>query len=451
MREISKIQFEAYFYRKAPIAQFIINEVAWFEAFNKKILAVITYDKIDSDFGYVILGRDSNNLFRAIETSLEFYKSKNLALEELKKAISKYENDGNKNYPQGDEQKTPNKILEALVEDSKLHPNFRLLINNDNYEAARNLIKEIAYSFYDVDGNYIKDFQSTGFDSRLWELFLHVYFYYTSLDVKREHEAPDFQISSYSGEIFIEALTVNPTQNNERLVPDAPETLDDVKKINQDFMPIKFGSALYSKLKKEYWKLPHVSGKPLIFAIHDYHNSSSMTWSHSALHQYLYGIRVMTKTDENGKQIEYQETISEHSWEGKVIPSNFFEQDDTENISGVLFTNAATIPKFNRMGKLAGLGSEHVKMVRSGFMYNPVGDEPLYFSQDIDDPTYEETWSDGLILYHNPNAKSPIDPTIFPNITHAFQDPTTKKFHTHYQNGMVFSSLTITISPKKES
>ncbi|BCL59728.1 hypothetical protein DGMP_04210 [Desulfomarina profundi] len=65
------------------------------------------------------------------------------------------------------------------------------------------------------------------------------------------------------------------------------------------------------------------------------------------------------------------EKIESHTWNGKTIPSKFFAQPGAENISAVLFTNSATITKFNRMGKLAGLGSKDVKLIRQGFMYNP--------------------------------------------------------------------------------
>jgi hypothetical protein len=60
-------------------------------------------------------------------------------------------------------------------------------------------------------------------------------------------------------------------------------------------MPIKFGSALLSKLNKSYWEKSHVQNHPLIFAIHDYHNDDSMIWSRTALVNYLYGIDTKVK------------------------------------------------------------------------------------------------------------------------------------------------------------
>jgi hypothetical protein len=96
--------------------------------------------------------------------------------------------------------------------------------------------------------------------------------------------------------------------------------------------------------------------------------------------------------------------IKTHERNGKVIPSGFFNQVDSENISAVLFNNQATILKFNRMGKIAGLRSQKVKMIRDGFLYNsaPNAIHPIHFLKNIDDAYYEESRSDGLIMFHNP-------------------------------------------------
>ncbi|WP_279497938.1 hypothetical protein [Aeromonas veronii] len=75
-----------------------------------------------------------------------------------------------------------------------------------------------------------------------------------------------------------------------------------------------------------------------------------MTWSRTALSEYLYGMRNRII---DGKPNSHK--IKTHRWNGKEIPSGFFYQEQAENISAVMFSNQATIPKFNRMGKIAGL------------------------------------------------------------------------------------------------
>ena len=37
------------------------------------------------------------------------------------------------------------------------------------------MLADIAATFNDKDGNFVKDFQTAGFDARIWELYLHAY------------------------------------------------------------------------------------------------------------------------------------------------------------------------------------------------------------------------------------------------------------------------------------
>ncbi|MET1253500.1 hypothetical protein [Aliikangiella maris] len=136
----------------------------------------------------------------------------------------------------------------------------------------------------------------------------------------------------------------------------------------------------------------------------------------------------------------------------KEIPSYFFKQENSKYVSAILFSNAATITTFNRMGKLAGLGSSRVKMLRQGMKAHP---EPSSFSAmpfvcDVDDENYEEAWGDGVVMYHNPFALYPVDPDMFPDISHIIYDPNTDDFMAIPNPNEVFSSTTMVITETKE-
>jgi len=448
MREVTRRQFDAYCYARQPMIRELADEVAWFEAFDRKILATITFDKIDSDYGYVILARDVRKMFRCVEVSATWSATREEAIELLRRDVEKYENDGQNVYPQGDEKDAPYEIFVPVVVDDDLHPYFRALISEPRFEAARNLIREIVYSYKDPDGHYIREFQTNGFDARLWELYLYVFLYQEGFEFIHGEPSPDFHLSRRGDEILIEAVTVNPGQNPSRPDASPPQNHEETLALTNDYLPIKFGSPLYSKLQKKYWEKEHVEGKPLIIAIHDYHMPGSMTWSRVGLSEYLYGVRTRLGEDENGNDVPIVDHIDQHEWNGKIIPSNFFAQPDAENISAVLFSNAATITKFNRMGKLAGLGSKDVKLLRSGIMSNPDPSalRPLRFTKDVDDDDYEETWSDSIVMFHNPRAKVPVDPASFPNITHLWFDETTAKWLGIQQPYDVLSSVTFVVS-----
>lgn len=216
----------------------------------------------------------------------------------------------------------------------------------------------------------------------------------------------------------IEAVTVNPTGGTEPDEP--PSSPEEVQERSRDYMPIKFGSALFSKLRRRYWEKKHVAGHPLIFAIEDFHQPGSLLWSRIALVTYLYGYRHTWGKDKNGKRTITPEKIETHQYGDKKIPSGFFFLPEAENVSAVLFSNSATISKFNRMGKLAEFGSPRVRMIREGTCHNhdPNAAEPLRFVVEVNPSSYDELWGEGLSMYHNPRAAIPVDPALFPNIAH---------------------------------
>jgi hypothetical protein len=436
IQKISKRRFDTLCYIRNPHLRALYDEVAWFDAFNGKLIATIFIDYTDMDFGYVILGRDAQRIFRGIVVSNEFFDTMDEAEKELRVALNDFASDGQEIYPQGDEKRTPHEVLVPKVKEEKLHTYFKVLIAEERFEAARNLIREIVYTYVDVDGNYIKDFQSTGFDARLWELYLYAYFHMAGFSLDKTHQSPDYLISIFDKSLAVEAVSVN---RSEAFDAEPPTSLKESHILRRDYMPIKFGSALFSKLQKKYWDLDQVKGKPLIIAIHDYHMQAtpttlgSMTWSRMALMDYLYGVRMVTyfdtddrivmeiQKDENGVRPKLEKII-EHTWEKKTIPSNFFSLPDSENVSAVLFSNNATITAFNRIGKLAGIGSKNIKMLRFCALYNPdpFATDPIFKTLDVDSPEYEESWGDGLLMYHNPNAKIPVDPNLLPDISHIF-------------------------------
>jgi hypothetical protein len=94
-------------------------------------------------------------------------------------------------------------------------------------------------------------------------------------------------------------------------------------------------------------------------------------------------------------------------------------------VSAVLFSNAGTLSKFTRMGVAAGFGPPEYKYYRIGFGYdadpNAVMGRP--FKREVNDIDYQESWSDELQLFHNPNAKYPFDENAFGGFTqHFFKD-----------------------------
>lgn len=187
-------------------------------------------------------------------------------------------------------------------------------------------------------------------------------------------------------------------------------------------MPQKFGSPLRSKLKKRYWECSDVSGHPFVIAIADFHAPGSMIWSHTAMPLYLYGIGADVRYAQDGSKYGIEKKVGEHVVGDKVVPANFFAQADAKHVSAVLFSNAGTMAKFNRMGVLAGFGDPDVTLRRRGGFSDPSPGalDAIPFEVNIEDPNYREGWADEIEIYHNPNAAVPLPEEVFAGTTQFF-------------------------------
>jgi hypothetical protein len=78
-------------------------------------------------------------------------------------------------------------LFTPLVSSEKLHPNFQKITpqrdDKDHHEPTRLALQESFDSLPKPDGNFIKDFQTSGFDGRLWELYLNEMFRSVGLSV----------------------------------------------------------------------------------------------------------------------------------------------------------------------------------------------------------------------------------------------------------------------------
>ncbi len=310
-------------------------------------------------------------------------------------------------------------LFAAVVDSAKFGPSFAQIRSHDSGEPARLMANEVFQNYYDKDGNFVEQFQTTGFDSRLFELYLFAYFARAGYNVDQSYNSPDFIIERDGLRVGVEATTVNPSALKDRvsLKDIADLTVEELIEKRDNEVPIRFGGPLFSKLQRRYWELPHLRDTPLVLAIESFHENGSLHFSDNAVAQFLYGLRHYPEWSEDGHLIVRSSRIDQHTWAGKTIPSNFFHQPGTEHISAVLFTNSATYPKFTRMGYIAGLHRGNLKVLRYGAAYDPNPDatEPLKFVYDLDDfpPPPVETWGQGVMVLHNPNALFPVPKGYF--------------------------------------
>ena len=440
VKRLSEFQFKAFPHAPRPEGfENFVEEQEWYSDDSQYTLGILFRDKIDDDWAYVLLQPASDLLYRAVQVESSF-SGMGVAREKLIDAVDQAAQDFKMNGANRFRSKLPIPMspidpFELIVPEAKLNPVFQLVASLEGYEPAREMIKEVFSSYIYYDANFIEQFQTTGFDARIWELYLHAYLIDSGFSIQPS-ESPDFIVSRLGNTIAIEAVTANPTQGlnpaNARevysstglLAPPFDRLIDKLdgrfEYKQEDFVPIKLGSALFSKLKKRYWTSNSIKDRPIILAIETFHDEASLHYSSSALSTYLYGYRHHHIYDNKGNLIVIPRKVDTHHFAGKSIPSGFFHQAESENISAVLFSNSGTVSKFNRMGQQGTYHNPRLTLIRIGTCCDPDPDSavPLVFRYKVGDPNFREWWGQGLEMFHNPDALHPISNDLFPNIAH---------------------------------
>ena len=304
---------------------------------------------------------------------------------------------------------------------------FRLLTEAPTHWAAANTVAELYFAMPKPDPNFASDMQTSNFDSRLWELYLFACFREQGIFVSQDVPSPDFKLTSGSLQGYIEAVTANPVEPRSDSIPAiCPAPLDQTERMAGD-VAARFARTLRSKIQRAYHEQPHVRGLPFALALADFHGGGTMIWSREAMPTYLYGRMAVVKKGRDGEYAASEpiETLHGHP----QIAAGLFNDNNMKGLSAVVFSNAATIAKFNRMGILAGLGVPGVKIRRKGILYDrtPGSLKPIEFNLDVESREYAALWPGGeawcleLEVFHNPNAEHPFPFELLPGATHWFE------------------------------
>lgn len=419
---ITQERFNAYFYGRTPYVRLFSTELEWFEfeCGDITLLASMIRCEIDNDFNAVVLGRDSRRKFRAIDIVV----SKCSRAELISALDSRIDNllsshvDGL--FPQGDEGYEPFALFSHRLPPEKRNRYLDLLTEDPDYFPARVIMEELAYWFEDPDGMFIRAMQGNEFNARLFELYLHAAFYELDFEFDRTHPHPDYLLTKAGKKVAVEAVTIAEMEGESgRGAVMNEDELEKLRRHVEQEMPFRFARALRKKVshrpepaKLAYWDLPHTTGHPFMIAVQDYSRTLSMSFSEPALRSLLYGMVLHE---------EHVFPIERHQNGEKTISSNFFGHEDNRHISAVLLVTQATLPKFNRMGRVAGLRSPTTFALVEGIRSNAEG-ELAPFRALVEHPRYREFWHEGMYIYHNPNAVTPLDPDLFPHVVHVFLD-----------------------------
>ena len=197
VKQILRARFEALCYCRTPITPLIFRETEWYADDSERVLGIVLIHLEDQDWAWTVLGRDEKGLFRAIDLGTSVA-TRDEARASLHKRLIYNAQTGEVVFPQDDNDGKKNELLRPIADESRLHPIFNMLIKGEHFSSAREIIRELAYAFVlYVDGNYhAKDFQTSGFNPRLWELYLFVFLHEQRFMVFREFNRPDFCVAA---------------------------------------------------------------------------------------------------------------------------------------------------------------------------------------------------------------------------------------------------------------
>ncbi|MFC7535914.1 hypothetical protein ACFQPG_00865 [Sphingomonas sp. GCM10030256] len=245
--------------------------------------------------------------------------------------------------PSGVQRRPPLHDLEGR-EPSKI---FRMLYQPSHQNVAW-LLNQLYLALPRPDRNWAADCQTENFHTRLWEAQLLASFREQGILVTQPFESPDFLIENRKGgAAWVEAVTANPSVRFEPV--GARPTRQPAEPAELFFGPaaLRFAKTIGNKLQRKYADLDHVQGMPFAVGLADFHAPASMMWSREALMGYLYGISAET-IEIDGERIAVGGEAS-RLLGASAFPAGLFRNDAHSELSAIIFTNACTLSKFNRL------------------------------------------------------------------------------------------------------
>ncbi|WP_176538939.1 hypothetical protein [Rhizobium sp. J15] len=341
------------------------------------------------------------------------------------------------------------------LKDREPSDSFRLLATAARRPAAWAL-NQLYLALPRPDRNWVSDCQTTNFHTRIWEAQLLASLREQGLLVEQRFESPDFRIESgIGGEAWIEAVTANaPVPYNHVNAPFA-EIPTDREEIFFGSAALRFAKTIGNKLARRYDQLPHVIGKPFILAVADFHASGSMMWSREGLIGYLQGSGATVAEIEGSLQAV---PMPAGTLLGPTqFPAGLFANDRHAELSAVIFSNACSISKLNRVPISAAGAPPDYRYTRLGEFFDraPGALEGIPFCMDITSNAYRnlwphryEPWTAEIEIFHNPYARYPVRFELLPEAQHWFKADGEWQCSSVYETSILWSQTWVTDADK---
>ena len=326
-----------------------------------------------------------------------------------------------------------------------------MMLTLPSHQPAAWTLNQLYLALPKPDPNWAGDCQTESFHTRLWEAQLLVAFREQGLLVTQPYEAPDFRIENRRGSVaWVEAVTANPMVPYNHVNAPASPVPTDREEIFFGPAALRFAKTLGNKLGRNYDRLPHVVGQPFVLAIADFHAPASMLWSREGLIGYLYGEGAEEVEIDGSKHAQPMQASHLHGNTG--FPAGLFANAEHADLSAVIFSNACSIAKLNRVA-VSGLGApKGLRYMRLGkfFDRSPGALKGIPFCLDVTSDEYRNLWTIGyepwtaeIEVFHNPYARHPLRFELLPEVTHWFAQGGEKVCRSFHKNSILWSQTLV--------
>jgi hypothetical protein len=308
------------------------------------------------------------------------------------------------------------KTLKGVNEDD-LHPKFKLLRDNIMLRGEGEVVMDWTDEFIDRDNKIIKEFQ-TSFHSSFWEFYLFRIFRDLNFDIDFSKDRPDFIITAPE-KIFIEAVVANVKKDGRE---EKTRNIDDILSMiipphkQNDFNEVlveaivRNSNAIIGKSTKyleKYVNCDWVDEQtPFVIALSSYDQVNYGREHFYPMFALLYGFYFDPKADDYEKRDSVIKPGNDTS-----IPLGIFDDNSYQHISAIIFSCTVTLGKLTSLAISSGSHQPRMNgVINIRHDYEP----PHYKVQEVsvENPEY---LSDSLYIFHNPFAKSKLEPSIFEN------------------------------------
>lgn len=384
-------------------------------------------------------------------------------------------------------------LFTPRVKDEQLHPYFKKLITENNYQDVLKTLENWALGLSGrkrENDKFIKEFQIS-FNSSFWELYLNKVFQSLDFEIDYSKESPDFNLIHSSGRmISVEAVTSNNQLSNNKdyyLKKAYKETINTKNNNNSRDAILKLLGKIKDKKdlfigkdnkKFPYSKLKHVQNKPFVVALEPFDNHLAYLQNNTLINQVLFGVLPPTTDQINNTSSKKVSHIINKN--GKKIDLGIFTNDSYKEISAIIFSTTGTFGKAISQSKMQNttirstryrienldddiatfgienLGLREIKLSKTHtVMIQRMQLDNLVFGSDIhfcDSSEHHESILDGLHIYYNPYAEIPLDKDLFDayEITQNYFDKSTKKMIPIHNDNSLISRQVFTEQAQKD-